>query len=99
MRLHQVTWGFDGASSGRCGGVTLDTDGKKIMEFLWGLGPTTNNNAKRWQSKQTSGNRGLNLIIKGLQRNIKNTHPPLPQYSHVSKNLRKDLRGQLLPCF
>jgi hypothetical protein len=31
------------------------------------------------------------LIIKGLRRNIKNTHPPLPQYSHVSESLRKDL--------
>ena len=28
---------------GRCGGVIYDSDGKKIADFFWGLGKTTNN--------------------------------------------------------
>jgi ribonuclease HI len=28
------------------GGVILDSDGQKLMEFSWGLGKSTNNNAK-----------------------------------------------------
>jgi hypothetical protein len=28
------------------GGVVFDSEGNKVMEFVWGLGKTTNNHAK-----------------------------------------------------
>jgi ribonuclease HI len=31
---------------GRCGGVVFDSEGKKNIEFSWGIGHTTNNLAE-----------------------------------------------------
>jgi ribonuclease HI len=68
------------------GGVILDSDGQKLTKFSWGLGQSTNNSAEAlevYMGMRLITDRSpvrlvvigdFDLIIKGLQRNIKNAH-------------------------
>ena len=69
------------------GGVVFDSEGNKVMEFVWGLGKTTNNHAKvlavfmglhlilAHMSSRLTVIGDSDLIIRGLCKYLKTTHP------------------------
>jgi ribonuclease HI len=69
------------------GGVVFDSEGNKVLEFSWGLGNTTNNHAEVLATymglRLIPENRStrltiigdFDLIIRGLCKSLKTTHP------------------------
>jgi ribonuclease HI len=93
------------------GGVILDSDGHKLMEFSWGLGKSTNNNAEALAVYMGMRLITVNsparlvvigdsyLIIKRFQMNIKIPTLTLPQSSYASITLRKHLKWLAITMF